>query len=150
MQRVAEVGSVAGAFAVAPDGALLLGDGRSIWRVPHPRAAGRKIEDEEPGARGVERIAESLGDVYGIALGGGGVIYASDWAGGRILAIDRDRRVRVLAEGLSYPSGLVIDGEGRLVVKESGRQDGARPRLLRLGPEGKVVPWVELVRGDTR
>jgi gluconolactonase len=53
---------------------------------------------------------------------------------GRVVGLEPDRGVRVLAEGLTYPNGIALDPDGNLVIIE---QRG----LLRFNPDGEHE-WV--------
>jgi sugar lactone lactonase YvrE len=127
----ADVGSPAGAVALARDGSFYCAQAGNLRRVS---AAGE-----------VSIVAEGLGQVFGIALSEDGVPYVTDWEGGRVLRVGPDG-TEIVARGLSYPSGLLFDREGRLVVKESGRMDGRPMRLRRIERDGSVTTLATLRR----
>ncbi len=128
---VAEAGSASGAAALGADGSLWLGSGDRLLRVDRDRS--------------VRTVAPGLGEVFGVAVDPAGTAFVTDWRGGRVLRISGGT-VSVVAAGLSYPSGIVIDGNGRLFVKESGRQSGTRGRILSVSPEGRASVFAELRR----
>lgn len=121
----AKTGSTAGAVALAPDGALYLGREDRIERV-------------SPDGKKVTKFADGFGDVYGLALHKDGALLAADWRAGKVYRIAKGKK-KVLADGLSYPSGLVCDGAGHVYVKESGRQTGKDMTIRRIAPDGKVT-----------
>ncbi len=52
-------------------------------------------------------------------------------------------RVEVVAQGLTFPTGVTFDGEGRPYVVEAGYAYGevwTTPRLLRIEADGRMVP----------
>jgi glucose/arabinose dehydrogenase len=119
-----------------------------------------------PGADpSLEPVAEGLGNAFGMAIAGDGTVFVSDHAGGRVLAIApapeagepggraggrRWAPPALVASGLSHPSGLVALPDGALLVKESGRHDHGPARLIRVERNGKITPWTELRRDETR
>ncbi len=72
-------------------------------------------------------------DPFGVAVAKDGAIYVSDGDTGNIWQLDDKGAGRVVAQGLNTPSGLAVDGNGQLVVAETGAhtikrinpQDGA-------------------------
>jgi len=134
----ARAGSASGAVARGSDGSLYLGQ------------AGRVVRVAPSGETSV--AARDVGDVYGIAVGAEDRLYVADWSGGRVLVVVGGK-ARVLAEGLEYPSGLVLDGAGDLFVKESGRQTHQPMRIRKITPDGTVTELATIdpsVRPDAR
>jgi sugar lactone lactonase YvrE len=76
--------------------------------------------------------------VYGLALDKDGALLAADWKAGKVYRIAKGKK-KLVAEGLSYPSGLVCTGTGDIYVKESGRQTGKDMTIRRIAPDGKVT-----------
>ena len=63
---------------------------------------------------------------------------------GRIMAIDPDTAVRVVADGFFYPNGIGIGADGLLVVVENGLQSGRTDfGLVRLLPDGTRERFVD-------
>src|SRR3954462_13289015 len=63
------------------------------------------------------------------------------------VALPAGYRIEALATGLTYPTGMTFDDQGRIYITEAGycyREDFTTPRLLRL--DGKNT--VEIARGD--
>jgi hypothetical protein len=161
--KVADLGSLAGAFAITSDGALLLGDGSKLWRLAHPSVRAHEVAGatrepadgnatkpriaEHPELAAPELLADGLGDVYGVALDADGRLFVADWEGGRVLAI-AGRRGEAIASGLDHPSGLAALAGGVLVVKESGRQRNLEPRLQRIARDGTVALLATLHRSE--
>lgn len=64
------------------------------------------------------------------------------------IALPPGYRARVIASGLTFPTGLAVDDRGTLYVVESGYAYGevfTTPRLLRVEPDGRTA---ELARGE--
>ena len=62
---------------------------------------------------------------------------------GRVLALDPDGTLRVVADGFCYPNGIGIGADGLLVVVENGLQSGrADYGLVRLHPDGERERFV--------
>src|SRR4051812_20390086 len=58
------------------------------------------------------------------------------------IALTAGYQIEPVAAGLTYPTGVTWDDAGRLYVVESGYsygEDFARPRLLRIDPDGSSV-----------
>ena len=72
----------------------------------------------------------------------------ADFAGRRAynasdVALPPGYEIRLMAHGLTFPTGATFDSEGRLHVVESGYSYGevwTTPRLLRIGPNGEQIP----------
>jgi glucose/arabinose dehydrogenase len=66
------------------------------------------------------------------------------------IALPEGYTAEIVATGLTFPTGLAFDGQGRLHVVESGYAYGEvfePPRLLRVGTDGSLTP---LATGATR
>jgi len=119
-------GSAAGAAMLARDGALLLGQGTTVTRVD---AKGK-----------VEVVATGFAEIFGVALDAEGRLHVSDWERGEVVRLEGKER-KVVAKGLSYPSGLVFDSAGRLYIKESGRMTNRDMVIRRVEADGSVKPF---------
>lgn len=56
------------------------------------------------------------------------------------IVVPDEYRVEVIAQGLTFPTGVAFDDEGGIYVVEAGYSYGERfttPRLLRIGPDGR-------------
>ena len=127
----ADVGSSVGAVALGPDGALYLGKASRLTRVD--------------GEGNTSVVAEDLGEVYGVAVDAKGVVFVTDYTGGRVLKV-AEEKTTVLATGLEYPSGVVVDGDGTLYVKESGRQTNQPMRVRKIAPGGEMTIFATVPR----
>ena len=58
-----------------------------------------------------------------------------DDARGRVLAYSRDGRLSTVTDGLYYPNGIGIDGDGALVVVENGLMGRPHFGLVRIDPD---------------
>ncbi len=72
------------------------------------------------GLQGLNNERALFGEPFGVAVGEDETIYVSDGARGRIIAIAKDDKPRIIAENLSTPSGLAIDKNGALLIAETG------------------------------
>lgn len=62
---------------------------------------------------------------------------------GRVMAMDRDGTLRIVASGLFYPNGIGIEADGTVVVVENGQQVGRSDfGLLRLRADGPPERFV--------
>ena len=64
------------------------------------------------------------------------------------IALPEGYRVEAVAVGLTFPTGVAFDDEGRPYVIEAGYSYGevfSTPRLLRVNPDGALV---EIARGS--
>src|SRR5262249_56271861 len=125
LEVVAAIGSPAGAVARAADGALLLADGDAVKRVSKD-------------GRVTDVIDHVGGDIYGLALSADGALTLTDWEHGRLLRL-KDGVLGELAHGLAHPSGVVLEKDGSVVVKESGRQTNTTGALARVAADGTVT-----------
>lgn len=66
----------------------------------------------------------------------------------RDVALPRGYRIEAVARGLTFPTGVAFDGDGRPYVTEAGYSYGEKwttPRLLRIEPDGSKT---EIARGE--
>jgi sugar lactone lactonase YvrE len=64
-------------------------------------------------------LAKGLNELYGVAVGPGGLIVAAEQGSGRIVSI-RAGQVEELAKGLIKPSGVAFGSDGQCYVTDSG------------------------------
>jgi sugar lactone lactonase YvrE len=92
--------------------------------------AGRVVRITASGQR--ETLAGGLLSPLGLAIHGERV-FTAEPAGGRVLALRAGEAPAIVASELSWPAGLAVDEQGRLLVVE-----GATGRLVRIGSGGAV------------
>ncbi|MEQ9811412.1 MAG: hypothetical protein RLO50_01425 [Azospirillaceae bacterium] len=123
-------------MALTPDGFLLVSD------IDRLRAF--RIETGEPAAMLEMADATFLNDLWFQD----GTLYVSDSGGvdrpGRVLAVDADGGVAIVAEGadLARPNGVAVDGAGRLLV---ATLDAAR--ILAIAEDGTISVVANLPAG---
>ncbi len=66
------------------------------------------------------------------------ITYASRSTNESAFNLPKGYKIEVYAESLSVPTTAIFDGKD-LIVAESGEADTAKPRILRITPEGKVT-----------
>jgi NHL repeat len=100
----------------------------------------------------VGTLAQTHGDLLGIAVASDGMAYTSDVKRGEILKVSPDGAVTVLFAGLQRPSGLVLAGPDLLIAEEGAG------RVIRLTPTGalsvlangmKTPRWLALAADGT-
>jgi sugar lactone lactonase YvrE len=90
--------------------------------------SGGQVGRYRPAASETEVLADGFDQLYGVAAGPNGVIFA-ELGTGRVLSW-RAGNVEVLAEGLREPVGVAIDADGTCLVAQAGavvRAGGPRP-----------------------
>ena len=104
----------------------------------------------DPVAKTTRVRAERLARPMGIAVRADGGLVVAESGAGRVLLVDADDAVTVLAEGLEQPVDLALDGEERCYVSDERR--GAVFRVddgkAVLVAEGLGAPQGLAVRGD--
>ena len=138
-------------YAVRPDGSLRTvgmlfspgypgfmrglapsGDGRFVVTT-----SGGQVSRYMPAAAETEVLADGFDQLYGVAVGPGGVVFA-ELGTGRVLSIDAGKVV-VLASNLREPVGVAITADGATLVAESGAG-----RVVRLAGSSQEVVVDEL------
>src|SRR5215207_9607626 len=64
------------------------------------------------------------------------------------IALPEGYRIELVAQGLTFPTGVVFDDRGKIYITEAGYSYGEvflTPRLLRIEPDGRTV---EVARGE--
>lgn len=92
----------------------------------------------------VDRAGRIIVGGFGYDLYGGG-----EQQPGPLIGIDPDGSVRILADDLVFPNGMVLLTDGTLVVAETW---GARLRAYEIAPSGDLVNdriWAPLPEGST-
>ncbi|MFJ8857703.1 hypothetical protein ACIRD8_04645 [Streptomyces sp. NPDC102451] len=92
------------------------------------------VRTYDPGQGSMRARVGGLDRPMGIAVSPSGSLVVAETGAGRVLAVDGDDKVTVLAEGLRRPVDVAFDGAGRCYV--SDEQAGA---VLRLGPDGAAA-----------
>lgn len=82
----------------------------------------------------IELLVEGLGNLGGIAVGGTGAVFVSEWDAGKIFKIVPGDRPEIVVDHLRHPGGVALDRESRLVVAEGGKR-----RILRVEESGDVT-----------
>lgn len=115
------------------DGLFLNGDTLYITEeVPN----GRLIEYRIASDKHRELARVDMGEGIDV-LPDGALVVSEDKPGGRVLRLDRNGELTVLAADLRRPEGLCVDADGVIYVAETGRG-----RVLALRPDGTQREWV--------
>ena len=101
--------------------------------------SGGQVARYRPEASETEVLADGFDQLYGVALGGDGVVFA-ELGTGRLLSL-RSGAVRVLAKDLREPIGIAIDADGAPLVAEA-----AAGRVLRVNGSGIDTVIADLQR----
>jgi sugar lactone lactonase YvrE len=80
--------------------------------------SGGQVTHYQPAANDSEVLADGFDQLYGVALGPSGVVFA-ELGTGRVLSL-RSGGLEVLASGLHDPVGVAIDEGGKCLVAEAG------------------------------
>ncbi|HEY7053900.1 MAG TPA: SMP-30/gluconolactonase/LRE family protein [Mycobacterium sp.] len=80
--------------------------------------SGGQVSRYVPAAGETEVLADGFDQLYGIAIGPAGAVFA-ELGTGRVLSVDAGN-VEVLASGLRDPAGVAITPDGGVLVAESG------------------------------
>jgi gluconolactonase len=99
---------------------------------------------------------EALQAPNDLVVASDGTVYLTDpppWplpdeARGRVLAFARDAAVTTVADGLYYPNGIGISGDGALVVVENGLMGRPHFGLVRIEPDGGEAQRFAARTGD--
>ncbi len=136
-----------------PEGVVVIGDHEALL----VERTGTLLRQNllSPGRPGAVVVATGLGSPHGVAVtDGGSTAVVTDYAGGRILAVDlADGSVTVLATGVAQPIGVVEGPDGELYVTEQGASavtrfdaDGTRTVVA----DGVTSPFLLSWADDTR
>lgn len=115
------------------------------------------VRTHHPARETTRERAAGLDQPVGIAVSPGGSLVVAEAGAGRIVAIDGDDTVTVLAEGLDHPVDVAFDGEGRCYVTDDRlgavlRIDDGTPVTVADGlgaPQGLAVLGDELFTVET-
>ncbi|OBH59095.1 SMP-30/gluconolactonase/LRE family protein [Mycobacterium sp. E2479] len=88
--------------------------------------SGGQVARYRPGASETEVLADRFDQLYGVALSGGGAVFA-ELGTGRVLSL-QSGGVQVLAKELREPVGVAVDADGLCLVAEAGAG-----RVIRVG-----------------
>jgi sugar lactone lactonase YvrE len=109
----------------------------------------------------VTKIAEGFGAPFGVAVDARGTVYVADQRDHSVYRVDEDGKKSKLAgcgkperkdgrgeeAGFFCPSGLVLDGQGNLYVKESGRsENSAWMHIRKITKDGSVSTLAKIRR----
>jgi len=95
--------------------------------------SGGQVARYRPAANETDYLAADFDQLYGVAIGTGGVIVFAELGTGRVHAL-RSGNVETLASGLHDPVGVAFDQDGAPLVAESGAG-----RVLKLTGSGSEV-----------
>ena len=95
--------------------------------------SGGQVARYRPAANETDYLADRFDQLYGVAIGPGGVIVFAELGTGRVHAL-RSGDVETLASGLHDPVGVAIDQDGAPLVAESGAG-----RVVKLTGSGSEV-----------
>ena len=112
-------------LAFHPDGELFVCELR----------AGRVTAFKSPRKRRI--VASGLGKPHGLAFDSSGVTYINEWSGNRVVKIERNGRVRIVAI-VEDPIGIAIGRSGDLYVAQP--QAG---KVSRIKPDGTTILLME-------
>lgn len=70
----------------------------------------------------IQAYATGMGALAGMTIGPDGKVYVADNAGGRVLRIESDGSVTLMASGIPFPNGITFTNNGRLFVASGGGQ----------------------------
>lgn len=101
--------------------------------------SGGQLARYRPESSETEVLADGFDQLYGVALGGVGVVFA-ELGTGRVLSL-QPGGVQVLAKELREPVGVAIDADGACLVAEAGAG-----RVLRVGGSGIDTVIADLQR----
>jgi sugar lactone lactonase YvrE len=82
--------------------------------------SGGQVARYRPASNECDYLADGFDQLYGVALLPGAVV-AVEQGTGRVLSVDPNSRVEVLASGLDTPVGVTVTAEGAVLVSEAGR-----------------------------
>jgi sugar lactone lactonase YvrE len=80
--------------------------------------SGGQVSRYATAANETEVLADGFDQLYGVAIGPGGVVFA-ELGTGRVLSVNAGN-IEVLASGLREPVGIAISADGAVLVAESG------------------------------
>jgi gluconolactonase len=118
--------------ATGPEGALWAGDeaGR-IYRI-----------DGADGSH--EQVADIGGWALGVAVDASSKLYVCDYTAGRIVRVDpASGTCDTYAGSIAGANWCLFDADGRLYVSDSGSDERADGRVVRIGPGGSPVEALE-------
>ncbi|MEV6712852.1 hypothetical protein AB0M48_12545 [Lentzea sp. NPDC051208] len=95
------------------------------------------VRTYEPENRSLRTRAENLARPNGVALRSDGVLVVAESGAGRVVGIDGENGLTVLAEGMGFPVDVAVDAEDRCYV--SDEQRGVVARI----DDGALVPVAE-------
>jgi sugar lactone lactonase YvrE len=98
--------------------------------------SGGQIGRYRPGPDETDFLADGFDQLYGVAIAPSGIV-AAEQGTGRVVSVDDDGHVDVLATGLADPVGVTVTPDGDVLVAESGAG-----RVVRVTPSG-VEPVVD-------
>jgi gluconolactonase len=64
----------------------------------------------------LEKIADGFGGGDGIVRGPGGVLYVSDWKGGKVFSVSKQGEVRLFKEGFQAAADIGLSKDGKSVI----------------------------------
>jgi sugar lactone lactonase YvrE len=98
--------------------------------------SGGQIGRYRPGSDETDFLADGFDQLYGVAIAPSGIV-AAEQGTGRVVSVDDNGKVEVLAAGLADPVGVEVTPDGDVLVAESGAG-----RVVRVTPSG-VQPVIE-------
>jgi len=121
--------------ASAPDGTLYAGgEAGQIYRIDLDGS--------------ITQYASTGGFIYGVALDGGGNVYACDYGNASVTRITPDGDVGVYSTGtrerpMRVPNFAAFDAEGNLYVTDSGEWGADDGLIYRVARDGTTSVWTE-------
>ena len=116
-------------LAVLPDGDLIVSD-----------SGHKRLLRVDPATGKSSVLATGFRTPLGITLDTRYRILVVDYAAGTLLRVDDSGSITTLASGLEKPYAVAVTGDGTAYVVEAGELDRPSGKLVRVGPDGSVVP----------
>lgn len=96
----------------------------------------------------VEQIASTRGFIYGVALDGGGNVYACDFGRAEVSQVSPSGEVTTYSNGtrqrpMRVPNFAAFDDTGNLYVTDSGERGDDDGLIYRVSPGGETAVWTE-------
>jgi sugar lactone lactonase YvrE len=64
----------------------------------------------------LSKLAEGFGGADGLVRSKKGLLYVSDWAGGRVFTVDKDYKVTLIKDGLKSAADINISADGKYLL----------------------------------
>lgn len=129
---IADIDSGTGGLAIDADGVMYLGD---FGYTGHRGMTVHRITPD--GVVDAFATSDDMESLTMTTFGDDGTLYQSSYNSDRVFAIDPDGTVRIVAEGIRGPTGIVVLDDGTLVVEAYDADT-----IHKILPDGTVTDWV--------